>query len=228
MPALTARVRSNTRATPTTRLLTIDAPAQPFEYKAGQWARVGVNAAGARPYSIASAPSEAPEKGIQFLVRADGSGVELAALRRGAVVHVEGPHGRFCLPDEFFTWPDALFVAGGTGIAPIRAMLVEALRRPLHPACRLVYSARNSDEFAFLRELRQPARSGAIRLALTATREAHSRWKGLSTRVNRPLLETILDTPDTHAFICGPEGFVTDVRQALEHLGVRRIRTEEQ
>ena len=228
MPVLTARVRSNTRATPTTRLLTLDLQAHPFEYRAGQWARVGFDAAGAKPYSIASAPSEAEARGLQFLVRTDGSGAELVAARRGSAVHLEGPHGRFCLPDEFFTWRNALFVAGGTGIAPIRAMLVEALSQPSRPACRLVYSARNTDEFAFLRELRHAARDGSIRLALTATRHAHTRWKGLSTRVNRALLETVIETPDAHAFVCGPEGFVADVREALEDLGVKRIRTEEQ
>jgi ferredoxin-NADP reductase len=228
VPGLTARVRSNARATPTTRLLTLDPLAQPFDFRAGQWARVGVDAPSARPYSIASAPSEVPGKGIQLLVREDGSGTELAAVRRGATVYLEGPHGRFGLPDEFFSWSNALFVAGGTGIAPIRAMLVEALGHPPHPACRLVYSARNTGEFAFLRELRRAASEGAITLALTATRQAHRRWKGLSTRVNRTLLETVIETPDTHAFVCGPEGFVTDVREALENLGVRLIRTEEQ
>jgi ferredoxin-NADP reductase len=46
--------------------------------------------------------------------------------------------------------------------------------------------------------------------------------------VNRTLLGTVIETPDTHAFVCGPEGFVTDVREALENLGVRLIRTEGQ
>jgi ferredoxin-NADP reductase len=60
------------------------------------------------------------------------------------------------------------------------------------------------------------------------TRGAHRRWKGGLSRVDRTLLATVVDTPDTHAFVCGPEAFVTDVRAALGALGVKRIRTEEQ
>jgi ferredoxin-NADP reductase len=151
------------------------------------------------------------------------------AARRGTRVHLDGPYGRFSLADDFFSAQDALFIAGGTGIAPIRAMLREAFRRDVRPRCTLVYSARNSDEFAFLPEFRKAARAGLMTLSLSATRHAHSRWRGLSGRLGGAILESVLREQNApQCYVCGPEGFVTDVRAVLEQLGVTRIRTEEQ
>jgi ferredoxin-NADP reductase len=227
VPAFEARVLHNRRVTPTTRSLVIDLRGRTLDFKPGQWARLGADAGALRPYSIASTPAEARSSGsLQFLIREDGGGMEIARLRRGSAIQIDAPHGRFCLPDRFAE-PHALFVAGGTGIAPLRAMLYHTLDIGVRPYCTLVYSARNPEEFAFGREFRASARAGLIRLALTVTRAATSRWKGGSTRVDRILLAAVMESRETQAFVCGPEGFVTHVRAVLEELGVKRIRTEE-
>jgi NAD(P)H-flavin reductase len=225
--AFTARILFNRRITPTTRALFIDVRGRQFEFKPGQWAKLGADAEAARPYSIASTPADVRAGHLQFLIREDGWGLEVSRMRRGRDIHVDGPHGRFCLPEQF-TEPHALFVAGGTGIAPIRAMLFATLDRPRRPRCTLVYSARATTEFAYGPELREEARAGTLRLALTVTRGAHKRWKGGLTRVDRTLLATVAEPAETQAFVCGPEAFVADVRAALAELGVKRIRTEEQ
>ena len=221
-------VSSNRRATPTTRLLSIDTGDQPFAFFAGQWANLGLAPQSLKPYSIASAPERRP---LEFLIREDGSGLELSQARRGTPVHLEGPHGRFILADEGPGTTGVLFVAGGTGIAPIRAMLQDTLERASghnRPPCGVVYSARDEREFAFLPELRRKAREGLITLSLVATRSAPSRWKGLSGRLTAEILKAIVVNTSPVAYICGPEGFVADVRSALEEMGVSRIRTEEQ
>ena len=188
--------------------------------------RLGLTAETANPYSIANAPGQ---ETLEFLIRQDGSALAVTSARRLTRVHLEGPHGRFSLAEDFFEAHAALFVAGGTGIAPLRAMLIEALRHQKRPHCTLIYSARNSDEFAFAREFRRMAREGSIALALAATRHAHSRWKGLSGRLGRAIFESVVrQKQDPQCYVCGPEGFVGDIRTALEQLGVTRIRTEEQ
>jgi NAD(P)H-flavin reductase len=119
-------------------------------------------------------------------------------------------------------------VAGGTGIAPIRSMLVDLLARPRHPRCTLLYSARSSDEFAYAADLRRLARQGLLTLAFTVTRGAAPRWKGLIGRVNLLHLQRLRAGGDSVAFVCGPPAMVADVRRTLEEVGVRRIRAEEQ
>jgi Na+-transporting NADH:ubiquinone oxidoreductase subunit F/CDP-4-dehydro-6-deoxyglucose reductase len=141
---------------------------------------------------------------------------------------VEGPHGRFTLTDDVWDGHDVLFVAGGTGIAPVRSMLLDTLRHGNAPRCALVYSARDDREFAFLPELRRIQRERQIALSLIATRSAPSRWKGLSGRLTASVLRSLVVNADPVAFVCGPEGFVRDVKAALEDMRVRKIRTEEQ
>jgi NAD(P)H-flavin reductase len=225
VPAVTAIVRSNRRATPTTRLLTIEPREPRFEFRAGQWANLGLSPEVAKPYSIASAPHR---ETIEFLIREDGSGLELSRARRGTPVYLEGPHGTFTLAGDVWEAVDVLFVAGGTGIAPIRSMLHETLEHSSHPRCALIYSARDHREFAFLPELRRVTRTADVALSLVATRHAPTRWKGLSGRLTTAILQSLVLRTDPIAFICGPEGFVRDVRDALVDLGVARIRTEEQ
>ena len=104
-----------------------------------------------KPYSIASAPWELARSGVlQLLTQVDDSGaldphLELAAP--GTLIDLEGPFGTFGLPPEFDDVP-LLFVAGGTGIAPLRSILMERLARPRVPAISVVYSARSPEEFA--------------------------------------------------------------------------------
>jgi NAD(P)H-flavin reductase len=224
---LLLRLRSNRRATPTTRIIQIDLGEAGFEFQAGQWARVGPDGTPGQPFSIACPPVESRrEKMLEFLVRDEGSGRAVAALGRGAAVSVEGPHGRFHMPKAIEG--DALFVAGGTGIAPLRSMVLDVLERPHPPRCSLLYSARSADEFAYANELRRLGHEGRLAVALTVTRAAAPRWKGSTGRVNRALLERLQPDAGTHAFVCGPAGFVADVRAALEEMGVRKILTEEQ
>jgi phenol hydroxylase P5 protein len=224
---LTLRVRSNRRATPTTRIVRIDLGDAEFPFAAGQWARLGPPDLDGQPFSIACSPRESRHgQMLEFLVRDEGSGRAIAALARGAALRVDGPHGRFHLPPV--VKGDALFVAGGTGIAPLRSMLMTVLAWPGHPRCALLYSARSSQEFAYATELRRLARAGRVLLALTVTRAAAPRWRGSTGRVDRAQLGHVQPGEATQAFVCGPPGFVADVRSALEEMRVAEIRFEEQ
>jgi NAD(P)H-flavin reductase len=223
------RLRSNRRATPTTRVIQVDVSGRPMPFTAGQWMRLGRPAdENPRPYSVASSPEESHALGVlEFLVRDEGSGAGVAGLRSGALVRLEGPHGRFHLPEPF-TEGDALFVAGGTGIAPLRSMLMHALRQPRHPRCAVLYSARSTVEFAYRGQLRRLAAAGRITLALTVTGTVRGRWRGARGRITHAQLAGMRPTASTQCFVCGPPGFVSDVRLALAELGVSRVRSEEQ
>jgi ferredoxin-NADP reductase len=122
-----------------------------------------------------------------------------------------------------------VFIAGGTGIAPMRSMLRHAVlsRRP--GQLRLLYSARTPSDFAYLTELRGMAREGAIELALTTTREIPERWRGGRGRIALSQLALLIDDPATLCFVCGPAAMVDEVPPMLRQLGVAetRIRLED-
>ncbi len=224
MPLTTLSVHDVTRATPRTRLLRIATRGSGFAYRAGQAVMVGLHGSPLRkPYSIASAPSETARTGnIELLVQVDDSGGPDPHLERaapGTRLDVDGPFGSFSLPVEGEP-ALLLMVAGGTGIAPLRSMMVEALSGPAPPRISLVYSARSVDELACRDELEALAAAGRIVLVMTVTRDDESAWQGLRGRIDRPMLAAAL--PGTHVWclICGPQALITDVRAGLSQLGV--------
>ena len=222
---------ANKAATPTSRIVRLALDGAPFSYEAGQAAWLAAVPDGEfTPYSLASFPEETARLGfVEFLVKVDGStrfGARVSSLRRGSRVVVRGPAGSFVLP-EHPPESQILFVAGGTGIAPLRSMIHHALEVGVRSRLRLLYSARSPKEFAYLAELRRLARRGALDLRLTLTGEV-ARWAHGRGRIDAALLSPLVNGADTLAFVCGPPAMLSGVTQTLEELGLarERIRTE--
>jgi ferredoxin-NADP reductase len=218
------------KASPRLRLLSIDISRQPFEYVAGQAVMMGPHGAAVRrPFSIACSPERAAETGtLELLIAMEGGSEDLHWAMTGGIVDIDGPVGSFTFPATI-DQSRLLFVAGGTGIAPVRAMLDHALR--VHPSGKisLLYSARRSDEFAFVDELRAREREGRLELHQTVTRDDGTAWDGKRGRIGRSHFEAVLHEPaSTLCFICGPSSLVNESSATLRELGVpdARIRTE--
>ncbi len=227
------QVREVVHATPRTRIISLDAGESPFAFSAGQAVMVGLHGSPLRkPYSIASAPWEVDKTGVmRLLLQIDDSGaldphLELAAP--GTPLDVEGPFGTFGLPADADS--DALmFVAGGTGIAPLRSMLMERLSRAGAPKFAVVYSARLPEEFAYRSELDALHHAGRIKAHFTVTRDEGGLWKGRRGRIDQALLKNALPSTKARCLICGPPQLVSDTKNLLERIGVpsQRILTEQ-
>lgn len=231
MRSAEATVISVRRATPTTRIVRIR-PHQPFTYRAGQVAELGPDPSAAlTPYSIASAPDDTARTGlVEFLIKLDahgrwGDGFPL--VRHGEAIRIRGPHGRFVFPERPAE-RNFLFIGGGTGIAPLRGMIRHARRR-VEGTLRLLYSARTPLDFAYRQELCGMARRREIDLILTATRDVTDLWRGERGRITRAQLATLVASPATLCFVCGPASMVDEVPRMLRDLGIdrSRIRLEE-
>jgi NAD(P)H-flavin reductase len=229
--AITLPIREVLPATVRARLVRIDLAGRAFEYAAGQAALVGTHGQMERkPYSLASAAEDARRDGwLELLVgiEANGQPGPHLALELGTLVDVEGPFGTFTFP------PDPVerrfvFIAGGTGIAPLRAMLRHALAIP-HRDIGLFYSARTPDEFAFQSEFHAMAEAGDIALRQTVTRAHEMVWSGARGRLDRAALSELVHDPATLCFVCGPPALVADMPAVLGDLGIprNRIRIEE-
>lgn len=230
---LVLRVSSVRRATPGSRIVRVALGKEVFPYAPGQCAAIGPPDAPDRiPYSVASAPEETALDGyLEFLTKVDAGGrwgAHFPPLRRGARLAVRGPSGSFVFP-EHPRERHFLFIAGGTGIAPLRSMIRHAILSRIDGRIRLLYSARTPHDFAYLPELRAMARRGEVDLALAATREVPTRWRGDRGRIAPAQLERLVDDPMTLCFVCGPAAMVADVPPILQALGVdqHRIRLED-
>ena len=228
---LTLPIREVLPATPRARIARIDLDGHAFDYAPGQAVSIATHGqAKRRPYSIAAAPEDTRRDGwLELLigVNAEGTAGSHLTLEPGIQVDVEGPLGSFTFPQT----PDErrfIFIAGGTGIAPLRAMMQRALHLP-HRNIGLFYSARTPDEFAYESELRGLAQAGEIELRQTVTRATDTEWTGPRGRLNRAALEELVHDPATLCFVCGPPTLVDEMPKILTGLGIprERIKMEE-
>ena len=229
---LTLPIRESIPATPRAHIIRLDLEGQQFPYLAGQAAFLQPRGAGKRrPYSIASAPEETARHGmIEFLVHTgnDGSsGLSPGLVGPGTPVFVDGPMGSFTFPahprERRF-----VFIAGGTGIAPLRSMLWHTLLAERDGRVSLIYSVRSPREFAYMDEFQRLEDEGRIEFRHTVTRAASEGWPGRQGRIDVRCLDGIIEPRATLCFVCGPPSLVGDLRPQLRELGVEddQIRIE--
>jgi NAD(P)H-flavin reductase/hemoglobin-like flavoprotein len=134
-------------------------PLQPLEYRAGQYISMECRYQPRlwRLYSPANAPTR--DNTLQFHVRAIGAGwVSSALVRRlkpGDMLRLATPMGSMTLDRR--SARDIVFVAGGTGLAPIKAMLEELTRFNRTRWVHLFFGAKDREDLYDLAALNELA-----------------------------------------------------------------------
>ena len=176
-----------------------------------------------RSFSIANAPR--PDGLISLLVTRVPDGETSTwvheRLRVGEEVSVSGPYGTF-VDDPTSTGP-ALFLAAGSGLAPIRALLEAAVasQHPLVADPDLLRALRGG------RDRPRPLRGLGVAVtrrfasSATLTRDAGPPPRG---RVPALLPQLYAELADHDVFIAGAPGFVLACAAAADALGARRER----
>ena len=136
---------------------------------------------------------------------------DLQRLRPGTRIFAEGPWGIFTA--EHRRHPAALLIAGGSGIAPIRALMEE-----LPVGMIVLYRARSMDEVVFREELEWLAerRAATLWFVLGSRDEAGPR-RAFSAAGMR---EIAPDLRRRDVYLCGPPGIVDAAMSALVKLKV--------
>ncbi|NJC73795.1 oxidoreductase [Planosporangium thailandense] len=186
-----------------------------LDVKAGQFFRWRFLARGywwqAHPFSLSAAPN-----GQWLRVTVKTVGDHTTALRRlrpGTRVYVEGPSGDFTADRR--TAAGALLIAGGSGIAPIRALLEE-----LPAGTVVIYRASTDQDLLFRRELEQLAEArGATLWYLVGSRDDPRTRHFLSPRGVR---ELVPDVTARDVYLCGPSGLIEQSQRTLRRLNVPR------
>lgn len=95
-----------------------------FRFKPGQWVNFRFPEGVSRAYTIASAPEQPDSVELCVRIGPGRGGTAVQNLQEGAPVSIDGPFGSFLLPED---GRDVVFLAGDTGIAPVRSIVLHML-----------------------------------------------------------------------------------------------------
>jgi ferredoxin-NADP reductase len=203
-----------------------------LEFEAGQYVMMKIpGEERPRQYSIVSPPSM--KHGVELLVDVIPGGIGsmyLASLSPGDEVEFMASAGAFIVSGETDKEQELWFVATGSGIAPVRSMLIDLLvnkkdKRPtwLHWGLRREADVFWFDEFARLAERYQ---NFTFDLTLSKPSEKWKLCKGYTTEC---VLKHHEDFNRIGVYLCGNERMIMEMKGKLDERGVssERIHTEQ-
>jgi ferredoxin-NADP reductase len=190
-------------------------------FRAGQYVKVNHGDGKRRSFSLASAPQD-PH--LELCIGLNPRGrltPTLFSLRPGARVEIDPrPRGSFGLATSARRH---LMVATGTGIAPLRSMVRDALRGAFDGELVILHGASHAHGLPYRDELTDLAASDPrVTYRPTVSRPAPGPvWPGRTGRVDPLAFEVArtLDPRDTHAYACGNPGMVAHVATELGRAG---------
>jgi predicted ferric reductase len=188
-------------------------------HRAGQFAFVTFDRSeGAHPFTIASAPGDAPGR-VTFQIKAlgDYTGRLADTLAAGQTVAVEGPYGRFERPGSADAQPQ-VWVAGGIGITPFLAWLEDRQAAGADSApVWLHYCVRDAATDPFVDTLKQ--RCAALGNVTLLVHDAGHRLTADDLAQG-----AVADGRATDVWFCGPAGLSAALRDGLRRLGRGGVR----
>ncbi|MFJ8595370.1 ferric reductase-like transmembrane domain-containing protein [Streptomyces sp. NPDC093598] len=164
----------------------------------------------ANPFSLSAAPDG---RTLRLTVKRAGEGsAALRHLKVGTRVFAEGPYGAFTALHR--TRPDAVLIAGGVGVTPIRALLEE-----LHGHAVVIYRVATDRDAVLHDELRDLALAKGAELHLVTGPPVPDRL------APRELARLVPDIAERDVYLCGPPPMMNAVLGSLRELGVPASQT---
>ncbi len=208
---LPGRIMRRERLSPDVMRLVLRLPSvESMEFQAGQYLDVLLEGGRRRSYSVVNAPNNGSELELHVRHIPGGAFSEalFGSLRDGAVLKIEGPLGQFRY--ESGAEP-AIFVAGGSGFAPLKAMLGQALQEDSPRELYLYWGARDAAGL-YEAELLRDWASRHARL------KVHTQCTGW---VHEAVLQDHPDLAPFAIYAAGPPAMIAAIRRSFPAQGAR-------
>ena len=219
-PLVITRVRQQGREIRSFDLMPVDvAGAHGVGFIPGQVAMLRVNDEEAAYFAFASAPEDAE---LEILVkRTAGASVAIFDMKPGDRVDLLGVTGHgFDLNQQ--TGRDLVFVAMGTGVAPLRSALRHVLNRKRDFGQLVVlYGARTPGDFCY-RDETEDWEAAGVELRQVISRPDGHDWSGPTGYVQTLLDHVLPELKSPVALVCGSRAMIEQTRDRLQQMGFAR------
>jgi len=198
-----------------------------IKYKAGQYIQFQVpeyeltSESVYRAYSMSSQPSRNNE--VELEIRLVPNGIcttyVFEHLKVGDQVTINGPYGDFHLRD---TEVRALFIAGGSGMAPIKSMLYDMLEKGINRECIYFFGARSARDLFLVKEMRELEKKLPNFTFVPALSQPlpEDDWKGETGLITEVLDRHVKSGENTEAYLCGSPGMIDASVAVLTKKGI--------
>jgi CDP-4-dehydro-6-deoxyglucose reductase/terephthalate 1,2-dioxygenase reductase component len=213
---LTVKVYRHQRVADDVSVLQLRLPAgQRVKFRAGQYLEVLLDDGSRRSYSMANAPHE--NDAVTLHIRHIEGGrfsARVPQLQPGDPLRIELPLGSFSLHED--SGRALVFVAGGTGFAPIKSMLDDMVKRGIRRPVTLFWGARDASGLYLLPAVERWQRMlPGFRFVRALSVAAHAQpgdvFRG---RLDAAVLAACPTLVDHALYCCGSPAMVAAVREA--------------
>jgi CDP-4-dehydro-6-deoxyglucose reductase/3-phenylpropionate/trans-cinnamate dioxygenase ferredoxin reductase subunit len=182
------------------------------KFQAGQHLKVLMADGDARTFSMANPPqaNDGVELHIRHLPGGRFSEALLATLRPGDKLEVELPFGQFFLRD---TEMPAILLATGTGFAPIKSMIEDALRRRNRRPMRFYWGERHSEGLYMLDRVAKWVDAAPSLTFVPVLSRPRNAWNGRSGLLHRIVLQDVGDMRQVEVYACGNPVMIASARR---------------
>jgi Na+-transporting NADH:ubiquinone oxidoreductase subunit F len=200
---------------------------QSIDFKAGQYVQLltepyaKMKQRVSRAYSISSKPEDKDR--IQLIIRLVPDGICSTwvhqYLKVGDRVNFTGPYGDFYIRD---TDADIIFVAGGSGKAPIKSMLEHLEVAGTDRKMAYFFGARTPKDLYLTDEMQhfEQVFPGFQYVPVLSQAVPEDNWTGRTGYVMPYFKEVLRDPKNTEAYLCGSPGMINAVTRSLQELGL--------
>ncbi|GAB4167456.1 MAG: CDP-6-deoxy-delta-3,4-glucoseen reductase [Wenzhouxiangellaceae bacterium] len=219
---LPARVDAIEALTPTVRLLRLKLPhGQRLQFLAGQYMDILLPGGKRRAFSIASPPSQTDylELHVRHVSGGGFTGHVFSTMQRGEILRLEGPLGTFFIRKDCDR--PILMVGGGTGFAPLKAMIEDLIEGGDQRPLTLYWGVRREPDLYALHLIDQWRRRHPAFRFVPVLSEPEPGWSGRTGLVHEAMLADHPDLADYEIYMSGPPAMVHAGRSAILAAGGR-------
>ena len=220
---LPARVLKKEKLSHDVMALYLQLPAsERLQFMAGQYIEFILKDGKRRAFSIANAPHEEGALELHLRLIAHGQFTEYVfnEMPEKAILRIEAPFGTFYLREE--SEKPIIFVAGGTGFAPIKG-IIEHMIHSQTPRQILLYRGVRSLEDLYMDPLCQRWAEHMPNISyipVLSEPKPEDNWRGRIGFVHQAVLEDIGDLSGFQAYVCGAPVMVDVAHKAFVEQGL--------
>lgn len=186
-----------------------------IKFKAGQYMQIEtkpyekIREKAIRAYSISSAPSD--NKAVELIIRRVPGGICTTYMhdyiKVGDEVRITGPYGEFYMRDDS---DDYVFMAGGSGLAPIKSLVMDITEKGLDKKMMFIFGAVSKKDLYYMEYFQKldDENENFTYVPCLSRPEPSDNWEGETGLVTEVLKKHVESGKNKHAYLCGSPGMI--------------------